>query len=43
MRISPKLLLQRAAHPDTSGEGVEFFSGRHDVYRAMHNLAGKWR
>jgi len=43
MRISTKLLLQRAAHPDTSGKGVELFSEKHDVYRAMHNLAGKRR
>jgi len=32
-----------AAHPDTGGKGVEFFSGRHDVYRAMRNLTGKRR
>ena len=40
MRISTKLLLQRAAHPDTSGIGVEFFGGRHGVYRGPGSVVG---
>jgi hypothetical protein len=43
MRISTNFLLQRAAHPYTSGKGAEFLSGRHGFYRAMHNLAEKRR
>jgi hypothetical protein len=42
MWISTKLLLKSAAHRDTSDTGVEFFSGRHDVYRGPGSIVGSW-